>query len=572
LFRSVLKSPLALAVLVTVANAAKPVTVDDAHYLAHARHISTNLTDPYGFTAFWWAQPEPGMTVLSPPVVPYWLALGMNLFGESPPLLKLWLFPFVYLLAVALRALLLRFARGTENFVLPLLMLSPAVLPTVNLMLDIPAAALTLASVELFARATQRRSWPLALFAGTIAALAMQTKYTGFVAPTVIAWYGITHTRAGLPALAAVCLSVALFAGWELVIRERYGQSHFWYHATGADGAPPQDAKGADGAPPQDAKSITEIIADKSEMIPPLVGQLGCLAVGAGLLAGTVVRGRRRWLRAVAVVWCVCFILICVLPKRWTVITPEVTAATIGWQVSGWLWLLAGAACSAVLLFRVRKGLGFRLSADSWFLVGWFVIELVAAIGLTPFVAARRVIGITLLLGLLGGRTASRLQRVRREAPPRWILAVGIGAGVAVAGIDTYDAFPEKVFAQRSADAIRNRPEQSTAWYVGHWGFQYYCERAGMRPLVRGETVVRSGDYVVLPVYPDDGFNRPYAGFDVTEPVKFGEVVADMEWDDWLAAKTVPNFYGGLDAVSGRDHPRLRVRVYRLRAHWIMGK
>jgi hypothetical protein len=503
------------------------------------------------------------MTVLSPPVVPYWLALGITLFGESPPLLKLWLFPFVYLLAAAIRALLQRFARGTEHFVLPLLVLSPAVLPTVNLMLDIPAAALTLASVELFLRSASARRWVLALLAGTVAALAMQTKYTGLVAPTVIAWYGITHLRAAPLAGVAVALSVLLFAGLELGIRERYGVSHFWFHATNAAGSPPQ------GANP-----VTELIADKGDLIPPLVGQLGCLAGGAGLLAATVLRVRRRWLVWLAAVWSTCFILIAVLPKRWTLITPEVTAGMVVWQVSGWLWLAAGAACGAVLLFRVRRGLGFRFfNADNWFLVGWFVVELIAAVGLTPFPAARRAIGITLVLGLLAARAASRIQRVRREFPsPKWVLALGAGTGIAVAAIDLYDAFPEKVCAEQSAVATRDRPEQSTAWYVGHWGFQYYCEREGMQPLVAGETVVRSGDYVVLPIYPDGGFNRPYAGVEVSEPLLIGDVVAEPEWDDWLSAKTVPNFYGGGEPVAGRDFPRLHVRVYRLRGNWVMAK
>jgi hypothetical protein len=109
-------------------------------------------------------------------------------------------------------------------------------------------------------------------------------------------------------------------------------------------------------------------------------------------------------------------------------------------------------------------------------------------------------------------------------------------------------------------------------WFVGHWGFQYYCERAGMKPLVPGETVARAGDFVVIPAYPDAGFHRPYAGFTVREPVWEGDEVAVTAWEDWLMAQTVPNFYGGMNPVAGRDHPRLRVRVYRLRVDWVMGR
>jgi hypothetical protein len=141
-----------------------------------------------------------------------------------------------------------------------------------------------------------------------------------------------------------------------------------------------------------------------------------------------------------------------------------------------------------------------------------------------------------------------------------------------VAAIDTLDALPEKWCAERAAEVTRDRPPASTVWYAGHWGFQHYCERAGMRPLVAGHTVARAGDFLVLPVHPDEpGFHRPYAGFAVVHPPQWvAEEVAGVWWDDWLSAKTVPNFYGGTEPVVGRDHPRLRVRVYRLRADWVM--
>jgi hypothetical protein len=352
---------------------------------------------------------------------------------------------------------------------------------------------------------------------------------------------------------------VALFAGWEAFVAQKYGASHFLFHALGSGGAPPAGAS-----------RVAEALRDKLDLIPPLVGYLGCLAAGVGLLAGSVLRIRRRWLVGIAAAWLTGFALVCLVPHRWTVITGEVSATTVFWQASGWCWLAAVAGCAAVLLFRVRKGLVPRLSADSWFLVGWLALEVASALAISPFPAARRVIGVALVAGLVAARAASRIRRARPERrPPRWVLAVGITAGAVVAGIDTLDAFPEKVCAERAAEVVRDRSASSTVWFVGHWGFQYYCDREGMRALVPGETVARAGDFVVLPVYPDAGFHRPYAGFDVVQPVEAGDV-AEIVWDDWLSARTVPNFYGGANPVEGRDHPRLRVRVYRLRAEWRM--
>ncbi len=542
-----------LAVLVTVANAAKPVTVDDTAYLLFARQIASNPVDPYGFALFWWDQPEPAMAVLCPPVVPYWLALGMRLFGEHVALLKLWLFPFVWLLAWALHSLLVRFARGMESRVLLLLILSPAVLPTVNLMLDVPAVALALASVELFIRAARR--WWLAAFAGIVAGLAMQTKYSAFVAPAVIAWYGLTHRRFALAAL-AVGLCVAVFVGWELLLVQKYGQSHFAFHA---------GSSGSGG--------LRVFASGKFDLLGPLAGYLGCLAVGAGLLAGAALRVTRRWLVGVAVVWCVGFVLVATLPRRWTMPNPDVSAVSVFWSVGGAVWVVAVAACACVMLIRVRKGLSLRANNTSLFVVGWVVIEVVAALGLTPFPAARRVIGLTLVMGLLAARAVSRINRACPERKPaRWVFAVGIGTGVLIAAFDTLDAYPEKVCARGAVEFTRDRPASATVWYVGHWGFQYYCEREGLKPLIAKQTVARAGDYIVLPVYPEgDGFPRPYAGFNVAHPHPWNaDAVGEVVWDDWLSARTVPNFYGGIDPVSGRDSPRLRVRVYRLTRDWVM--
>ena len=148
-----------VAVAMTLLNAVKPVVVDDTAYLLFARHIADQPLDPYGFELFWYRHPQPAMEVLAPPVVPYWLAAGIALFGEQLFWLKLWLLPFPLAFCFAARFLLRRFARGTERAGLVLIALSPAVLPLVNFMLDVPAVALGLASVAVFVRGCDRKSW-----------------------------------------------------------------------------------------------------------------------------------------------------------------------------------------------------------------------------------------------------------------------------------------------------------------------------------------------------------------------------------------------------------------------------
>jgi hypothetical protein len=507
------------------------------------------------------------MGVLCPPVVPYWLAAGIRLFGEHPALLKLWLFPFLWLFAWALADLLRRFARGTERAALPLLVLSPAVLPMVNLMLDIPAVALGLAALALFVRAAERGSWWLALAAGAVAGLAMQTKYTALLVPVVIGWYGLTHRRIG-PAVVAGVAAVVLFAGWEFFLYQTYHHSHFLFHLSS------QEPAAVEGT-----SRLAVLVHEKAVLLPPLVGHLGCLAVGIGLFAGRAVGLPRNVLLAATGLWVVGVALVALLPHHATVLVhgkepghDKLTLAAVVWRTAGTAALLTTAAGAGLLLVRVRRGNWVRWSADSWFVVGWVLIELAGYFALTPFPAARRVVGLTMALGVLAARVVSRVTRSHPERqPPAWVMPFGVGVGVFVAALDTYDALPEKVFAEQSAAVVRAGSPHARVWFAGHWGFQYYCERAGMLPVVRGESELKAGDYLVLPVFPGaEGFYRPNS-FHVPPPPPEGvaEPVAEFVWDDWLSARTIPNFYGGVDPVVGRSHPRLRVALLRLREDYV---
>jgi len=569
-----LAGPTGLAIIVTLANAIKPVLIDDTAYLAYARHIAAHPLDPYGFTIYWYSAPEPAMEVLAPPLVPYWLALGIRLFGDEPAALKLWLFPFVWVFSRSLGELLRRFARGTEEVALPLIVLSPAVLPMVNLMLDIPASALGLAALAVLARgghASLTRRWIAALAAGILAGLALQTKYTALLVPPLLLWYGCTHQRLR-HAVLAVGIGAVLFAGWEALLFLKYGRSHFLYHLV------------------EHSAASGNWLRDKAALLPPLVGHLGCLAVGVGLFAGGTLGLSRRLLSLSGTLWCLGVTLIVLLPYHDTILVHgkepgqvKLALASVIWRTAGTAILLSGAVCAMMLWSPKRKPLwnstlacasgfiGRCTSADSLFVVGWVFLELAGYFVLTPFPAARRVIGLTIALGVLAARASNRVCRTRPERrPPCWLLPFGASVGILVAALDTFDAFPEKDLANRAAELVHKTAPASRVWFVGHWGFQYYCERAGMIPVVPGQTVLEPGDCLVLPLYPDDAdFYRPYPGAASIHPPETAVVlIAILVWDDWLSAQTVPNFYGGTEPVQGRDHPRLRVGVYRVVQPW----
>src|SRR5690606_23414233 len=102
------------------------------------------------------------------------------------------------------------------------------VLPGINLMLDVPALALALASLALMTRALDRSSTRGALLAGLVLALAFETKYT---AATIFpVWLGVAwlsgspgRWRCLLAGWAAATLGIALVEGF---IAWGHGQTH----------------------------------------------------------------------------------------------------------------------------------------------------------------------------------------------------------------------------------------------------------------------------------------------------------------------------------------------------------
>src|SRR5207253_3104362 len=122
----------------------------------------------------------------------------------------------------------------------------------------------------------------------------------------------------------------------------------------------------------------------------------------------------------------------------------------------------------------------------------WLGLEAAGAVALTPFPAVRRVLGVLVVATLLVGRLASHTYR--RPRLVYGLTAGGVGLGLLFYAGDLRDAV-----AQKQAVAAAVPPAGSTVWFIGHWSFQYYAERAGMRPVVPDESRLRAGDWLIGP-------------------------------------------------------------------------
>jgi 4-amino-4-deoxy-L-arabinose transferase-like glycosyltransferase len=567
--------PLLLAAGCTALNACKAPLIDDTAYLTLARYIAQHPLDPYGFKQFWYQWPQPANQVLAPPVQPYWLALGMRICGNEPVAWKLWLFPEMLLLAIALRVLFRRFARGVEAPLLVLAMLSPAMLPAWNFMLDLPAMALSVSALVLFLRAFERKSLVGALAAGVVAGLAAQTKYTGLLMPPVLvaaALFSPIRCRKSGPTLpwrilfaALACTAAALvFTGWETFVRWKYGESHFLY---------------ALGPSPESWQEKLDFYLAKWRLLLPMLILLGGLLPPAAIIGYAGLLRDRRWL----------FIPVALLIAAYTalIVVPVRESAWSGTEAPFASWILGTLGGSSILvlmlavfrqLFRLyacrapvwkRWWTRLRLSPAVWFLSFWLLIEMAGFLAMTPFPASRRLFGFTLVATVIAGRLVSRTCRRRERKKTVWFAVVpGIALGLFFAVIDVADSWREPTAVRATARLIRQEDPTATIWFVGHWGFQFEAERQGMKPLIPMNpyypecSLLQPGDWLIVP----NGESVDQQEFVPADAM--GEPVARVIIRRRFPLRTLPAYYGGYLPIERGPDPQIEVAIYRISEKW----
>jgi hypothetical protein len=556
-----------LAVLFTLLNAVKPLHIDDPAYYCYAAHIAEYPLDPYGFTILWEGKPRPAFQVLAPPLVPYWWAAASRLFGDSPLLWKVWFFPFNLLLVSALYQLFRRFARGLEMLLTWMTALSPAILPGCNLMLDVPALGLGLGAVAAFFGACDRNSFARAALAGLLAGLALETKYTAVLVPAVMVLFGLLCRRPRL-GLFAAGMAVLGFAAWEATMAQIYGQSHFFYHCG----------------------SHRQALLRNPSPLLSLITLLGGVAPAATLLALVALDVRRRWVMAAAGVVVLGYGLLMGLGEsasttihwQWPgpvapVLHVRFAPDSVIFEVLGLLFWGVLAAVAWRLCFKRASGgrkppdgalriKGLTSPArlqptEDWFLVLWLVLEIVGYFVLTPYPAVRRVMGISVVAALLVGRLAVRYRGSADHL--RWVRAAvlsGVGLGLAFYGVDLRDAIAEKQAVEHAAELLR-RPH-GQVWCVGYWGFQYYAERAGMKPVVPGTSQLRKGDLLVVP---DKRLGQQPLAINSNATL----LVHQFSIDDPLPVRTVAGYYGSRIPLEPCPGARVVVVIYRVTAAFV---
>jgi hypothetical protein len=119
------------------------------------------------------------------------------------------------------------------------------------------------------------------------------------------------------------------------------------------------------------------------------------------------------------------------------------------------------------------------------------------------------------------------------------------------------EARAQRDAAREALGAIRARDAAGDIWFTGHWGFQWYAEALGLRPLVPDYSEVRPGDWVVIPSRVDQQ-----------------SVALDPTIFELVETRTIPaepplftsyGFYAGGTPLEHATGPRMETRLFRAR-------
>ena len=450
-----------VSVLLSLPFLNKAFHIDDPVVLQCVKKILANPLDPFGGEFDWFGVTLPFWQVTTnPPLLSYYLAPFVWIFGYSEIILHAAMMPFLAGVLAGCLALSRRFCRSLHWLPVLMIVTSSAVLVSPNVMRDIPALALICVGLAIGIRGLDRGRSSLLSLGSMVIGLAAVTKYSAGVAVGVLLLYALMSKRkTTLLAFLPSILPLGIWCGWTWLV---YGEAHPWFLLLG--------------------KHSSGSFSTASKFFSLLV-TLGSVCLLAPLIGWRMQESTRRPKFLV-----VGGTLVLTLAAWWYQ-AGEASSQYLVWTVAGSFSLLG------LLVLGSRPGPEGRLTdRDSAFLLCWTLVFFFFSVSLVPFQAVRHVLGGLVPAVLLCFRSRRAISTTARKA--LWLLVVvQLLLALSVAWSDMEYANVYRDFAH---DVGRRHPEQEV-WFLGQWGWHFYAEQAGFRQIHGDGAVPGSGSLVVWP-------------------------------------------------------------------------
>ncbi len=468
-----------LTLLCLLPFSGKGFHIDDPLFLWSAQHITAHPLDPYGFQLIWYRSVMSMAEVTkNPPLTCYYAAVVGSIFGWSERALHLgFLLPALamvlgtYRLAKRLTSSPLVAAAAT--------LLTPGVVVSASsVMCDTMMLALWIWAIVLWLEGLESGKQHLLLVSSLLMAAAALTKYFGICLVPLLLVYSIAKQHRFAAWAWYFLLPVALLAGYQSWTHALYGRGMFsdalnfapqritnaWYLVV----LYPIVCASFAGGCALSALTLAPLVWSRKYILSAIL--LGGMAVVAGWIIGPRLVGIRAGTA---------------LQQHWLTVGPE-----LAFYVAG------GVSVLALVVLDLWK----HRNADSLLLGLWVFGTFAFAAFLNWTINARSVLPLIPASGILLARRLDALG-VALSKPLQWKVAAALlisGAlafWVALADADLANSAKQTAMAL----AQRTRNPIGTVWFQGHWGFQYYAEQLGMRPMDFSQSTLNPGDLLIVP-------------------------------------------------------------------------
>ncbi len=455
----------------------KAYHIDDVLVIWAAKWITAHPADFYGFEVNWFGVYAPMVQVyLNPPAAAYYAAAFGALFGWSEPVMH----GSMALIAVALVLGVYRLARqlgGNPLLAAALALVSPGILVSMGTMMtDLPMTALWVWATALWLRGLDEPRSTANAFSALLIGLAALTKYFAISLVPLLLVYTYFYGRKRWARAAWLIIPVVFLGLLDWYTHPRYGQSQFRETAGVLKAFHEPDALNPVQKIMTGLAFIGAGAAPALFIAPWLWGRVGRIALcggGAAIAAATVVLAQSGWQPGI----------------------PKVSYSWWFWLQYG-LWIAAGLHIIALAAAEVWQ----RRDRNAVLLGLWLIGALLFGVFIYHFVNIRVILPALPAIALLCARRLGMRSAAGAPAWPRpvWLgLAAGLVLSVCVAHADITLANSGRTAAERIAPEKR----QGRTWFSGHWGFQYYMEARGAKPIdLRHPAEIRRGDTLVTPM------------------------------------------------------------------------
>jgi len=435
---------------------AKPFHLDDPVYLAVARQVLADPWKPYGFHFNWFGTSVPMWNVmLNPPGLGYLLAPLIRVLGEREVPLHLVFLAFPLLAAQSAYDIARRFTPNPFRAALLFAVAPMFAVSASTLMADVPALSFSLAALALLLTDIEGRRGA-AVLSGIAASAAVLIKYNSIFVIPLLALAAILLGRRPLRHFPAVLLPILALVGWETINFRDIGGSHLL--------------------------SAVAIVGHERRGMGEMIlaaGSFLFLGMGSAPVLLTAALGRRDGRIALAVAIPIAIGLV----ARY--------GTSFGLSEAGPLALVVAMASAGGLAWVGLAILnGLSRSREALFLQAWLLGTLVQAVAFSYFVASRFLLPVLLPAILLP---------LRDHSPRATRLAIVISAALSLA-VSSSDQDLARGYRDAAATLhARYGTLGPRLRFQGHWGFQYYLEREGHRPLDDRALVFTAEDVLATP-------------------------------------------------------------------------